>query len=196
VVPELAAMSWLGRPENAALAQITFAPDGRTRIGRTTGSALGWGVAAATGVKLGQPDRQVVALQGDGGFLFGQAESLWTMARHEVPVIVVVFNNRSYNGPRNKILREPGRQARTRRDMTCWLGDPDVDFAAVAKGFGVRAETIAAPDEIAPALRRAIASTRDGRPYLIDALVARTGVAAESTWYPKYSVAATRTRPV
>ncbi len=47
-------------------------------------------------------------------FMFAQAESLWTMARYGVPVIVVIFNNRSYNGPRNKILRAGGRQAQTR----------------------------------------------------------------------------------
>jgi thiamine pyrophosphate-dependent acetolactate synthase large subunit-like protein len=196
VVPELAEITWLDLPENAALAQIDFAPGGRSKIGRTTGSALGWGVGAAIGVKLGQPNRQVVALQGDGGFMFGQAESLWTMARHEVPVIVVVFNNRSYNGPRNKIMQQSGRQAETGRDMTCYLGQPDVNFAEVAKGFGVRAEVLTSPDEVAPAIQRAIDSTRDGKPYLIDAIVARTGVAADSTWYPSYSVAAERSRKV
>ncbi|HJQ83264.1 MAG TPA: thiamine pyrophosphate-binding protein [Candidatus Binatia bacterium] len=196
VVPELSETSWVGAQENAALGQLGFAPGGKRRIGRTTGSALGWGVGAAIGVKLAQPDRQVVALQGDGGFLFGQAEALWTMARHEVPVIVVVFNNRSYNGPRNKIMNETGRQATARKDMTCYLGDPDVDFARVAAGFGVAGEVVTAPEDIAPAIERAIASTRDGRPYLIDAIVGRTGAAAQSTWYPKFSVAAQRGRRV
>ena len=196
VVPELAEITWLGSAENAALAQITFAPDGRMKIGRTMGSALGWGVGAAIGVKLGQPNRQVVALQGDGGFMFGQAETLWTMARYEVPVVVIVLNNRCYNGPRNKILRQPGRQTETGKDMTCWLGNPDVDFAAVAKGFGVRAETVHEPGDVGPAIQRAIDATRDGKPYLLDVLVARTGLGAESSWYPEYSLAARRERKV
>ena len=196
IVPELAQDSWLGGGENAALSQFTFAPGAKRRIGRTTGSALGWGVGAAIGVKLAQPDRQVVALQGDGGFMFGQAESLWTMARYDVPVIVVIFNNRSYNGPRNKILNHGGRQAQAGREMTCYLGDPDVDFARVAAGFGVKGEVVSTPDQIRPAIQRAIDSTRDGRPYLIDAVVGRTGLAADSTWYPKYSVAAARSRSV
>jgi thiamine pyrophosphate-dependent acetolactate synthase large subunit-like protein len=80
--------------------------------------------------------------------------------------------------------------------MTCYLGDPDVDFAKIAAAFGIAGEVVTAPDQIAPALQRAIARTRDGRPYLIDAVVARTGVAAGSTWYPKYSVAAARTTKV
>jgi len=196
IVPELAVDSWLGSGENTGMNQFTFAPGQKTKIGRTTGSALGWGVGAAIGVKLAQPDRQVVALQGDGGFMFAQAESLWTMARYEVPVIVVIFNNRSYNGPRNKILREEGRQAQTGKDMVCYLGDPDVDFAKVAAGFGVKAEVIIAPGQVGPAIRRAIESTREGKPYLIDAVVGRTGLAADSTWHPKYSVASVRSRKV
>lgn len=197
VVPELAEYSWSGPPENAVLARIPFAPDGRTRIGRTAGSALGWGVGAALGVKLACPDRQVLALQGDGGFLFGQAETLWTMARHEVPVLLVVLNNRSYNGPRNKILREAAsRQTQTGRDMTCYLGSPDVRFAELARAFGVEAARVTEPDDVGPALERAIAATREGRPYLVEIVVGRTGLGADSTWFPAYSLAAQRTRKV
>jgi acetolactate synthase I/II/III large subunit len=188
VVIELAVADWL--------AEFSFGPGEKRKIGKTTGSALGWGVGAALGVKLAQPDRQVVALQGDGGFLFAQAETLWTMARYEVPVIVVVLNNRSYNGPRTRIMGEDSRQAHARKDMTCYLGDPDIDFAKIAAGFGVAGEVVESPDEIGPAIDRAIRSTREGRPYLIDAVIARSGALADSTWHPEYSVAARRTRKV
>jgi benzoylformate decarboxylase len=197
VVPELTSNNWLTpHTENIALRAFDFGPGKKSKIGKTTGSALGWGIGAAIGVKLARPDRQVVALQGDGGFLFSQAETLWTMARYEVPVLVVIFNNRSYNGPRNRILRGAGEQARTGRDMTCYLGDPDVDFARVAAGFGVAGETLQHPGDVRPALERGLRQTREGRPYLIDALVARTGTGSASTWHPRYSVAAARTRKV
>ncbi|MGH7895246.1 MAG: thiamine pyrophosphate-binding protein [Candidatus Binatia bacterium] len=205
IVSELTNQRWdigdFGLPassfaQNTGLSQFTFAPGGKTRIGKSTGGALGWGVGAAIGVKLARRDRQVVALQGDGGFLFGQAESLWTMVRYKVPVIVVIFNNRSYNGPRNQIFRAGEQQARTGKDMTCYLGDPDVDFAKIAVAFGVKGETVTTAGQVKPAIQRAIASTRDGRPYLIDAVVARTGAGADSAWYPRYSVAAGRTRKV
>jgi thiamine pyrophosphate-dependent acetolactate synthase large subunit-like protein len=196
IVPELSENSFLGRRENTAMSQFDFAPGGRSRIGRTTGSALGWGVGAAVGVKLAQPDRQVVALQGDGSFLFNQAETLWTMARHDIPVIVVVFNNRSYNGPRNRVLRGKGKQAQAGKEMTSYLGAPDVDFAKLAASFGVAGEAVRAAEQLAPAIRRAIHTTRDGRPYLIDAVVCRTGTGADSTWFPEYSLAAMRTRKV
>jgi thiamine pyrophosphate-dependent acetolactate synthase large subunit-like protein len=114
------------------------------------------------------------------------------MVRYEVPVLIVIYNNRSYNGPRDAIFRKQGRQAQAGKDMTCYLGDPNVDFAKVAAGFGVKGEVVETPDQLKAALQRAMQTTRDGMPYLIDAVIERTGLGAESTWYPKYSVAAAR----
>jgi len=98
LVPELAQNTWSNQPWRWE-AQFTFAPGDKSKIGRTTGSALGWASARRSASSSRVADRQVVALQGDGGFMFAQAESLWTMARYEVPLIVVILNNRSYNGP-------------------------------------------------------------------------------------------------
>ena len=196
VVTELDSSGYLGVAANAALAQLTFGPHAKSRIGKTTGSALGWGLGAALGVKLAQPDRQVVNLQGDGSFLFAQAETLWTLARYEVPVLVVIFNNRSYNGPRDRILAQGGAQARAGRELTCYLGQPDVDFARVAAGFGVAGEGVSGPAQLRPALQRGLAALREGRPYLLDVQVGRTGRGADSTWYPRYSVAAARRKAV
>jgi benzoylformate decarboxylase len=183
-------------PQLTGVSQFTFGPGAKMRIGKSTGGALGWGIGAAIGVKLARPDRQVVALQGDGSFLFGQAETLWTMARYEVPIIVIVFNNRSYNGPRNQISGGNSEQMKRGTEMTCYLGNPDVDFAKLAEAFGVKGETVTAPAQLKPAITRAIESTRDGRPYLIDAVIARSGAGADSAWYPRYSVAAARTKKV
>jgi acetolactate synthase I/II/III large subunit len=183
-------------PQLTGVSQFSFGPGAKMRIGKSTGGALGWGIGAAIGVKLARPDRQVAALQGDGSFLFGQAETLWTMARYEVPIIVVVFNNRSYNGPRNQMFGNNSEQLKRGTEMTCWLGNPDVDFAKLAAAFSVKGETVTAPAQLQPALTRAIESTREGRPYLIDAVVARSGAGADSAWYPRYSVAAGRTKKV
>jgi thiamine pyrophosphate-dependent acetolactate synthase large subunit-like protein len=188
VVSELTQRRWetaVPLPESAipqltGVSQFTFGPGAKMRIGKSTGGALGWGIGAAIGVKLARPDRQVVALQGDGSFLFGQAETLWTMARYEVPIIVVVFNNRGYNGPRNQIFGGHSEQMNRGTEMTCYLGNPDVDFAKLAAAFGVKGETVTAPDQLKAAITRAIESTRAGRPYLIDAAVARSGAGADS----------------
>ena len=118
-------------------------------VGQTTGFALGWGIGAAIGAKIAAPDRQVVSLVGDGALLFGQVEALWTAARYDVPTIIVVFNNRSYDNERNRIqnLSPLYRSKKTRdqwKDITGYLGDPDVDFVGLAKAFeidGMVAET-------------------------------------------------------
>jgi thiamine pyrophosphate-dependent acetolactate synthase large subunit-like protein len=180
-----------------ALKCFTFAEGEKTLIGRTSGSGLGWGMGAAVGVKIAQPDKQVIAMQGDGGFLFGgQPMALWTMSRYQIPVITVIYNNRSYNETRERSFAEGGRQAQTGRDMLSYLGEPDVDFVKMAAAFGVPGEQVTTPDQIQPAMKRAARAAADGRPYLIDALVGRTGHGAELTSYPKLSVAAMRTRKV
>jgi thiamine pyrophosphate-dependent acetolactate synthase large subunit-like protein len=67
-----------------------------------------------------------------------------------------------------------------------YLGNPDMDMASIAKGFGVQAEVAHSPAELRAALGRAKKATADGKPYLIDAQVARVGVAwADKPWTPK-----------
>jgi thiamine pyrophosphate-dependent acetolactate synthase large subunit-like protein len=162
----------------------------------TTGAALGWGLPAAFGVKLAHPDLQVVSVVGDGAFLFAGPQPLWSYARYKAPVTIIVCNNRSYNNERNRIWNIGGRQFQTGRDMTCYLGDPDIDYAKLASGFGVEGETVAEPAQLKPALERAKRATADGRPYLLDVHIERNGIGANSTWHPAYSVADLRQRKV
>jgi thiamine pyrophosphate-dependent acetolactate synthase large subunit-like protein len=178
---------------------------GRKRlIGQTTGFALGWGIGAALGVKIARPDQQVVCMVGDGALLFGQVEALWTAARYEVPVLIVVMNNRSYDNERNRIQNNSPLMSNqeTRalwKDVTCYLGKPAVDFAGLAGSFGIDGQRVTTPAELRKALKRGTAAIREGRPYLIDAIIMqldRRGVRTEQTWYPQISIAAGRTRKV
>jgi benzoylformate decarboxylase len=189
IVEEVGTEEWI-------LRSFPFADGKKTKIGRTLGRSLCWGMGASIGVKLARPNQQVVSLQGDGGFLFGQSDSLWAMSRYDVPIITIVCNNRSYDEPRNNILMKGGRSRQENKDMICYLGSPDVEFTHLAAAYGIRGERVGHPAELKPALQRAIAATRGGRPYLLDVLVARTGLAADSSWYPHYSVAAARTSKV
>lgn len=157
-----------------------------------TGVALGWGVPAAFGVKLAMPDRPVVAIVGDGAFLFSGPQPLWTYVRHRAPITVVVVDNRSYNGERNRIWQRRGRQYQTGRDMVCYLGSPDIDFVKLAGAFDVEGEKVEQPSELPHALKRAMRANAEGRPYLLDVLVARTGPGADSTWFPQYHVGGAR----
>ncbi len=176
-------------------AWIDFGPGRRTLIGPTTGFALGWGVGASLGVKIARPETQVVALVGDGAMLFGQLESLWTASRYDIPVVVIVFNNHSYDSERGRIQfgsRVARMDKKAWKDMSCYLGDPDVNFVSIARGFDIDGVVASSPAEFQAALARARDVNREGRPFMIDAAIARRGPAAKSTWHPAISIAGLR----
>jgi thiamine pyrophosphate-dependent acetolactate synthase large subunit-like protein len=164
--------------------------------GRTIGSGLGWSVGAAVGIKMAQPNRQVVDFLGDGAFLMGQVEALWAAKRFETPVLYIVLNNRSYNDTRLRQTALAPKLQEKKLDLGNYLGNPDVSFEQLARGFDVAGATVTAPGQIADALKRGTRELKEGRPFVIDVVAERTGVLAESTWYPKYSVAEQRTRQV
>ena len=87
---------------------MTFGP-GRKDYFTNCGLALGWGLPAAFGVQLAMPDRPVVALVSDGAFLFSGPQPLWSYARYQAPVLVLVLNNQSYNAERARIMMGRGR---------------------------------------------------------------------------------------
>jgi thiamine pyrophosphate-dependent acetolactate synthase large subunit-like protein len=157
---------------------------------------LGWGMAAAFGVKLARPDQPVVSVVGDGSFCFSGPQPLWSMARYQAPVMTVVLDNRSYNNERNRIWQGGGRQFKTGRDMTCYIGSPDIDFVKAAGAFGVEGEAVKEPGELKAAIGRAQRVIADGRPYLLDVHTSRDGIGAASTWHPPFSVADIRNRRV
>jgi thiamine pyrophosphate-dependent acetolactate synthase large subunit-like protein len=159
-------------------------------------NVLGWGMAAAFGVKLARPDVPVVGVVGDGSFCFSGPQPLWSMARYKAPVTVIVLNNHSYNNERNRIWNAAGRQFESARDMTCYNGDPDVDCAKAASAFGVEGEAVKQPEQLKDAFGRAKRAIVEGRPYLLDIHIKREGLGAVSEWYPPYSLADLRTRKV
>jgi thiamine pyrophosphate-dependent acetolactate synthase large subunit-like protein len=174
---------------------MAFGGDDKQYFG-TGPNVLGWGMAAGFGVKLARPDAPVVSVVGDGSFLFSGPQPLWSMARYRAPVTVIVLNNHSYNNERNRIWNSAGRQFETARDMTCYNGDPDVDFAKAAGAFGVEGETVKEPTGLKDAFARARSAMVEGRPYLLDIHIKREGLGAVSEWHPPYSVADLRSRKV
>jgi thiamine pyrophosphate-dependent acetolactate synthase large subunit-like protein len=175
---------------------LTFGRGKKELFGRSLGSGLGWSVGAAIGIKMAKPDRQTVCLVGDGAFLMGQIEALWAARRFEAPVLYVVFNNRSFNDTRMRVSAVAPRLRESGRDLGSYLGNPDVSFETAAKAFDVNGATVTRPGEVAAALSRGIKELKDGRPFVIDVVAERVGLLAESTWYPKYSIAERRTKPV
>jgi benzoylformate decarboxylase len=161
----------------------------------TSGAGLGWGIGAATGAKLGQPDRQVVCNIGDGSVMYSAA-GFWSQARYGIPVLTVVCNNLNYQTVRNAYVRYGGRMERANRFTGMYLGDPEIDFVKLAQSQGVEGARVESSGDLRPALRRGIDATRAGTPFLLDVRVRRTGGGADSTWHQAFDLAATRNRQV
>jgi benzoylformate decarboxylase len=184
IVPELGPTAG-----NKVLGYLKQGIDDKLRIGRTTGSALGWGLGAAFGAQLALPGRQLVSIQGDGGILFGQTETFWTISRYDAPMLIVIMNNYSYNETRSRNLTAGGRQFQTGRELTSYLGDPKVDFSKIAEGYSIKGEKVRTPGDLVAGLQRALRTMKDGRPYLLDVDVAPDSIMADSTWHPGFSIA-------
>jgi len=164
----------------------------RTALGRRDtrnwlahrGSALGWGLPAAVGAKLADPQRRVMCVHGDGSFLFG-APALWTAARERLGVAVVVADNAGY-----EILRA-GLEGLTGRVDGGWpglaLSDPPLDIAGIARGYGASAERVDAPDALPGALDRLWRRAQAGPAVLVVAVSGRT----PAVGYPLGPAAAT-----
>ena len=187
IVPEV------GTEYSKILRQLTLGGPNKQKIGRTKGQALGWGVAAAFGVNVALPERQVVALQGDGGFLFGQSETLWSIARYEAPMLIVILNNRLYNESRDRNMQNGGHFYEAGRDFDGYLGDPNVEYTKIAEAYGLKGEKVKAAGDLPAALQRSLKSMRDGKAVVLDIDIAPDGpFLSQGTWYQRHSIAEIR----
>jgi acetolactate synthase-1/2/3 large subunit len=118
------------------------------------GSSLGWHGGAAVGMKLARPDREIVALTGDGSYMFSIPSTVHWMARqYEAPFLTVVFNNRGWNAPRFSALAvHPDGYASRANDLDISF-DPPPDYAGIAAAAGgALALTVKSPAELEEAL--------------------------------------------
>jgi benzoylformate decarboxylase len=156
------------------------------------GCSLGWGVGAVVGAKLAAPDRQVVLSIGDGSLMYS-AGGFWSIARHQIGALTIVWNNHNYQTVRSGAFRYNKRMAATGQFPGLYLGDPDIDFVKLAESQGVKGQRVTSASDIAAALKKGTAETRNGNPYLIEFVISRIGGGAESTWYQKVRPKTTRT---
>ena len=132
-----------------------------------TGGAIGQGLPNAVGAAIACPDRPVIALIGDGTAMY-TIQSLWTMAREQLNVTTIIFNNASYSVLNIEIERvgaiEVGEKAKAQLD----LHGPVLDFARLAQGMGVHGVTVRSAEELNTALEYALSHPG---PHLIEAVV-------------------------
>lgn len=139
------------------------------------GSSGGWAPGAALGAKLAAPDKDVVAVSGDGYYMFGTpAPALWAAARHGAPFLMVVFTNRSYTTGTMGVVRSFGRDGyAAQAGFDGGYLDPPIDFAKEAEAAGAHGENVSDPAEVAPALQRGLAQVRAGKPAVVSVWMKR-----------------------
>ncbi|HSG96183.1 MAG TPA: thiamine pyrophosphate-dependent enzyme, partial [Afifellaceae bacterium] len=140
--------------------------------GKSLGTSTQIGMSLGVGLAYKGTGKVVVALQPDGDLMY-DAGALWTAAKHEIPILIVMFNNRAYYNDWEHQIRM-ARQRNTDEALAhigMDLFGPEPDFATIAKGMGCYGEgPITDPADIAPALQRALAEVKKGRPALVDVI--------------------------
>ena len=126
----------------------TYAP--RTFVSSGYQGTLGFGYPTALGVKIAHPDKPVISLNGDGGFMFGVQE-LATAMQHNIGVVALVFNNSAFGN-----VRRDQKRLFDGRVLGSELQNPD--FLKLADSFGMAAHRVASPEALRPVLRDAIAA--------------------------------------
>src|SRR6185503_10585229 len=140
-------------------------------IGRAGGEGVGYHAPASIGAALAnrKHGRISVAIQPDGDLMVAPG-ALWTAARHQIPILMVMQNNRAYHQEVMWFQREALSRGRS-LDLThqgFGLGNPDIDFAKLASSMGVASSgPIADPKDLSAAIKRGIAVVKRGEPYLI-----------------------------
>jgi acetolactate synthase-1/2/3 large subunit len=141
-------------------------------IGRAGGEGVGYHAPAAIGAALAnrKHGRISVAIQPDGDLMVAPG-ALWTAARHKIPILIVMQNNRAYHQEVMWFQREALSRGRgVELTQTGFgLGGPDIDFAKLAASMGVGSSgPITDPKDLAAAIKRGLAVVKRGEPYLID----------------------------
>lgn len=133
---------------------------------QTSGGSLGVGIPGAIGLKVANPDKTVIGFTGDGGSMY-TIQALWTAAHHKIDAKFVVCNNGGYQILKLNILqywRE--RQIPEHNYPTSFdICNPDIRFTDLARSLGVEAIRVETPEQIAPAIEKAL---NHNGPFLID----------------------------
>ncbi len=139
---------------------VNFSKPGQFIRARKGGS-IGWGLPGALGVKLGAPDKKVIAVCGDGSTAWSM-QSLWTAAKYDIPVTYVITNNGVYR--QVKLVRKQvlGEYDLTERHAGMDIDKPVINFKMLAESMGVKGVQVNEPNELEHALKDAVNSDNPG----------------------------------
>jgi acetolactate synthase I/II/III large subunit len=141
-------------------------------LGASGGFGVGYGAPAAVGAALANraKGRLSINLQNDGDLLYAPGV-LWTAVHHKIPLLTVMHNNRAYHQEVMHVQRMANWRDRVLNDgpLGTLIGHPFVDYAKLAQSMGMYAiGPINDPNDLAPALKRALQVVKAGEPALVD----------------------------
>jgi acetolactate synthase-1/2/3 large subunit len=148
----------------------------RTRPGtlfHPVGPGLGWAAGAAVGIKLAAPDQPVVAVTGDGSFIFSSPiASLYAAQQARAPYLHIIMNNSGYNASKNPVLTlfPHGASAQSDAFPGVRFENPP-DYAQIARACHAYGERVEDPDEVRPSIRRALAALEQGQAAVLDMVI-------------------------
>jgi acetolactate synthase-1/2/3 large subunit len=164
-------------PENALVSDemVSSSPAVQAHLRRArphdfipvTGGSIGQGLPVALGAAMAAPDRKVVALEADGSAMY-TLQALWTIARENLDVTVVIFNNRRYRILDIEMQRTGANGFGSTANDMIDIGRPDLDFVKLAEGCGVAASRAATEREFSEQFRDAM---NERGPRVIEALL-------------------------
>ncbi|MDC1194850.1 acetolactate synthase large subunit, partial [Pseudomonadota bacterium] len=164
-------------PENAIVVDESVTT-GREFFAQTSGSlphtwlnncggSIGFGMPVAIGAAVACPDQKVISLEGDGSAMY-TVQSLWTMARENLDITVLIFANQSYKILKGELtnvgVTNPGKSA---LEMLS-LKDPSLDWVSVSKGMGVDAVRVDTIEDLVKCFKHGL---KEKGPFLIEVML-------------------------
>ena len=138
----------------------------------TRQGGLGQGLGLSLGIKLAKPDQPVVALLGDGAFLYNPVlQSLGASRDYGLPILVVIFNNGKYASMRSSHLKVYPDGVAAGEDRFYGVNIDAPDFTKIVEAFGGHGERIEDPDRLEAALAAGLEAVRGGRTAILDVVV-------------------------
>jgi len=148
--------------------QCTFTRPGSYFAAPPSGG-LGWGLGAALGAKLAAPDHSVICCVGDGAYIFGSPTASHFVSRaYNLPVLFVVFNNRTWNAVKRAVqtYAHDGWAVRT-DSMPLTALEPSPDYEMICRASGGHGERVEDPAALADALRRGLRIVKEEKRQVV-----------------------------
>jgi acetolactate synthase-1/2/3 large subunit len=152
----------------------------RTRPGTfltCPGGSINWALGAALGAKVGAPDKTIVSLMTDGGFVWGcPVAALWSATAYNAPFLSVIYNNQAYGAIKGLLEMMAGERLSDKMafDVGVHL-TPSPDYAGIARSCGAYGRKVEDPGDVVPSLKKGLAQVRKGKAAALDIRLANTG---------------------